>query len=402
MPTKEKEVVYHIIGSADGYHKTPNRLYTEPYVSTLSFEAKYIYSIMLNQYEFTLKNGWCDDQGKTFILFPIEKVQSILKKGKRYSIKIVKELVDIGLITKIRQGACKPDKIYMTDISKKNILDEPHQHEINHKDTQAAFHDEYEEHHGGSPEELHEVPQRNHCGSREELHEVPQRNHCGSPEAPPYISNQNVYNKTFFFNPSFNQSADGRKEGGKEKDNENLSLAQLEFQVEEDLLREGSLPSDYCNNETKMTIAIQQMIGWKHYATYKKESNECEFDFLIMDNIASALTNMLTTKGTQTIGKRETNQTQVFSKLIRHISHYYGNPSLSEFSELIKEKAKDRASQHDIEPVKHWNKYISSLILDVLDSGNIDIVSKMYCDFDVPANLRKQEEISKNHKNNFN
>ena len=91
-------------------------LFTNPIFQEVSFEAKFLYGLLLDRMQISLKNHWLDSQGRVFLYFRQEEMGELLGCGVKKIRCLLKELDDntgIGLITRVRQGFGNPDFIYV-------------------------------------------------------------------------------------------------------------------------------------------------------------------------------------------------------------------------------------------------------------------------------------------------
>ena len=95
------------------FFKMPHALFTEGQFDALSNEAKLLYGLLLDRMSLSAKNGWQDEDGRVFIHFRNAEVCQKLRIGAQKAVKLLKELVNIGLIERIRIGLGKPDRIYV-------------------------------------------------------------------------------------------------------------------------------------------------------------------------------------------------------------------------------------------------------------------------------------------------
>lgn len=98
------------------FYRVPKILFTSPVFKTLSAEAKLLYGIMLDRMQLSIRNGWLDEEGKVYIYFTIEKIMEALACGNKKAGRLLSELDDrngIGLVTRVRQGLGKPDKLFI-------------------------------------------------------------------------------------------------------------------------------------------------------------------------------------------------------------------------------------------------------------------------------------------------
>ena len=109
---------FHYGGEAESYtfYRIPKILFTEEVFDHLSVDAKLLYGLLLDRMQLSLKNGWLDDEGKVFIYYTVENIMEALTCGNKKAGSLLAELDDkrgIGLITRVRQGLGKPDRIYV-------------------------------------------------------------------------------------------------------------------------------------------------------------------------------------------------------------------------------------------------------------------------------------------------
>lgn len=76
----------------------------------MSITAKVLYARMLDE---AMNRGRTDDAGKIFIVFPIREMAFTLSRSSMTMKRVLRELEDGGLIKRNRQGAGKPNRIYV-------------------------------------------------------------------------------------------------------------------------------------------------------------------------------------------------------------------------------------------------------------------------------------------------
>lgn len=109
---------YHYGTEAEQYtfYRVPKILFTEPVFQNLSTDAKLLYGLLLDRMQLSIRNKWVDEEGRVYIYFTIGSVMEALACGNKKASRLLGELDDrkgIGLITRIRQGLGKPDKIFV-------------------------------------------------------------------------------------------------------------------------------------------------------------------------------------------------------------------------------------------------------------------------------------------------
>lgn len=119
MEDERKNVFpFHYGGEAESYtfYRVPKILFTQEMFRQLSTDAKLLYGLLLDRMQLSLKNGWVDGEGKVFIYYTIENIMKSLSCGNKKAGNLLAELDDkrgIGLVTRVRQGLGKPDRIYV-------------------------------------------------------------------------------------------------------------------------------------------------------------------------------------------------------------------------------------------------------------------------------------------------
>lgn len=80
----------------------------------LSETAKILYTILLDRTGLSQKNdGWTDEQGHVFILFPIKNLAEVMHKSEMSIKTALTALEKESLIVRKRQGAGFPNRIYV-------------------------------------------------------------------------------------------------------------------------------------------------------------------------------------------------------------------------------------------------------------------------------------------------
>ena len=132
-----KEIVkfeYYYGKEAEQYSffRIPKTLFTDLNFKKLSVEAKILYGILLDRMSLSIKNKWLDEENKVYIIYTIEEIMEVLNWGRNKSVKVMKEIEEIGLLEKKRLGLGKPNLLYVknfiytennktTEVSKANL-----------------------------------------------------------------------------------------------------------------------------------------------------------------------------------------------------------------------------------------------------------------------------------------
>ena len=75
------------------FYRVPKALYTGEYFRGISFEAKAIYGMMIDRVSLSIKNGWLDEDGKTYIHYSVADIMADTGCGTNKILKCLKELV---------------------------------------------------------------------------------------------------------------------------------------------------------------------------------------------------------------------------------------------------------------------------------------------------------------------
>ena len=79
----------------------------------MTHTAKLLYALLLDRAMLSQANGWVDEQGRIYLIFPIEKISEALDKGTVTVKNALNELSAAGLIERQRQGFAAPNRIYV-------------------------------------------------------------------------------------------------------------------------------------------------------------------------------------------------------------------------------------------------------------------------------------------------
>ena len=99
------------------YFRVPKILFRDIKFKDLSTDAKTLYGILLDRMGLSVKNGWLDEQGRAYIIFPVQEVMDALGCADNKATKLFRELEKFGLIERKRRGLGKPDLIYVKNFA---------------------------------------------------------------------------------------------------------------------------------------------------------------------------------------------------------------------------------------------------------------------------------------------
>lgn len=95
------------------FYRIPKLLFTDSHFSDLSIEAKVLYGVMLDRMGLSVKNKWFDEKKRVYIVFTVDKIMDLLHCREQKANKLLKDLEEIGLIERKRNGLGKPNFIFI-------------------------------------------------------------------------------------------------------------------------------------------------------------------------------------------------------------------------------------------------------------------------------------------------
>lgn len=104
-------------GEMFSYFRVPKILFRDIKFKDLSTDAKTLYGILLDRMGMSVKNGWLDEQGRVYIIFPVQEVMDALGCADNKATKLFRELEKFGLIERKRRGLGKPNLIYVKNFA---------------------------------------------------------------------------------------------------------------------------------------------------------------------------------------------------------------------------------------------------------------------------------------------
>ena len=104
-------------GEMFSYFRVPKILFRDIKFKDLSTDAKTLYGILLDRMGLSVKNGWLDEQGRVYIIFPVQEVMDALGCADNKATKLFRELEKFGLIERKRHELGKPNLIYVKNFA---------------------------------------------------------------------------------------------------------------------------------------------------------------------------------------------------------------------------------------------------------------------------------------------
>lgn len=98
---------------SDEFLRFPLTLLANPKYRTMSLEAKFIYSLLLNRLTLSQKNGWINKDNEVYLIYTREEASETLNISYKKAIAAFKELIENGLLHEHRQGRGYPNLLYV-------------------------------------------------------------------------------------------------------------------------------------------------------------------------------------------------------------------------------------------------------------------------------------------------
>ncbi|RLU42617.1 hypothetical protein DIY18_09210 [Streptococcus iniae] len=109
---KKTDVESHI-----AFIRIPKPLIHDGKYKQLSLAAKFMYGLLYDRLQLSLKNKWYDPDGLVCQYYTNEQFMIDLSASEKTVIKIKKELSSIGLLKEVRQGVNLPNRLYLSVVT---------------------------------------------------------------------------------------------------------------------------------------------------------------------------------------------------------------------------------------------------------------------------------------------
>lgn len=106
------------------YHmQMPRWLFSDPRYCEMSLDAKVTYTFLLNRFQLSRKNGWVNDRGEVFVIFPRKALAKELRICEQRVTAAFKKLVELKLVWEKRCGRGDANQIYLARVTPIEDLD---------------------------------------------------------------------------------------------------------------------------------------------------------------------------------------------------------------------------------------------------------------------------------------
>lgn len=105
MRQTDVQSVYHM--------QMPRWLFSDPRYADMSLDAKVTYTFLLNRFQLSRRNGWVNDQGEVFVIFPRKALAKELRICEKRVTAAFRKLVELELVWEKRCGRGDANQIYL-------------------------------------------------------------------------------------------------------------------------------------------------------------------------------------------------------------------------------------------------------------------------------------------------
>ncbi len=112
------------------FMKLPKQLFRDKILQELTADAKLLYVLMLDRVSLSEKKDWVDGKKRIYIVFTIRNIKKALNCANSKACDVLKELENVGLVEKKKQGFGKPTLIYVKDCTR--FRNPEHENSENH------------------------------------------------------------------------------------------------------------------------------------------------------------------------------------------------------------------------------------------------------------------------------
>lgn len=118
VPYKADECFEHL------FYQIPMELFfNKNYKEKLNSDSKILYGFLLNRLTLSAKSNWIDEDNNIYLIFTRKEVEKLLNLSDKTVTKAFKQLKECKLIYEKKQGANKPNLIYVGKIEHdKNLI----------------------------------------------------------------------------------------------------------------------------------------------------------------------------------------------------------------------------------------------------------------------------------------
>ncbi len=99
------------------YHmQMPRWLFSDQRYADMSLDAKVAYTFLLNRFQLSRRNGWTNEQGEVFVIFPRKELAKELRVCEKRVTAAFQKLAELDLIWEKRCGRGDANQIYLAHV----------------------------------------------------------------------------------------------------------------------------------------------------------------------------------------------------------------------------------------------------------------------------------------------
>lgn len=95
----------------------PRWLFSDPRYADMSLDAKVTYTFLLNRFRLSRRNGWVNDAGEVFVIFPRKALAKELRICEQRVTAAFRKLAELQLIWEKRCGRGDANQIYLASVT---------------------------------------------------------------------------------------------------------------------------------------------------------------------------------------------------------------------------------------------------------------------------------------------
>ncbi len=417
------------------HYQVPKMLFFDKKLQDISNTAKMAYSFMLDRIQLSLANGWKDELGRIYIIFPQKELQQLLGCSIRTVKSALKELDikdGVGLIDRKRQGLNNPDIIYLLDFtsSLKYRKAVPEDSSLNIGGAECEHREVQNLNIGGAKSEHQEVQNLNIGSAKSEHREVQNLNIGGAKSEHIIYKDTDVSNTDFNdtdinntdfndtdFNLSFNHAQaenenfeqSDRQNDRTLKNNKNMSFSEIlsalgynnknrpDFIPEDESYftgcKENERGTDTCtipywlkDNPEAMRKALEFLFSYSEYKSDNADDNKIK---ILLGAVIEALVEMLR-KGSCVLYNESTKNKEVvkYHQIIDLINHIMQTSSLTLTSWLNSFKNKWEKQLSENKNIYNPKVYIKASIWNSMKNFEFEVNNScLQADYDYEHGL---------------
>ena len=108
MKQTDVQSIYHM--------QMPRWLFSDPRYADMSLDAKVAYTFLLNRFQLSRRNGWVNDHGEVFVIFPRKELAQELRICEQRVTAAFHKLVELKLVWEKRCGRGDANQIYLAQV----------------------------------------------------------------------------------------------------------------------------------------------------------------------------------------------------------------------------------------------------------------------------------------------